>query len=191
MLTTEFLLQAYAAGAFPMAVNRRGDIRWFSPDPRAIIPLDDRFHIPHGLRRALRRQPFEMTVDRDFEAVIHACATAHGESWISKDILRVYTELHHAGYAHSVEAWREGQLAGGLYGVQLGGAFFGESMFHRETDASKIALVTLVERLRAGGFTLLDTQWTTPHLEQFGTLEIPRAEYLHLLQAALRQPARF
>ena len=191
MLTTELLLAAYANGAFPMAVNPRGTIRWFSPDPRAIIPLDKRFHIPHGLTRTLRRQPFVVTTDCDFEGVIQACSTAHGETWISREIMRAYVQLHREGHAHSVECWRAGELAGGLYGVHLGGAFFGESMFHRITDASKIALVALVDRLRAAGFTLLDTQWMTPHLAQFGTLEVPREEYLGLLGEALQVEARF
>lgn len=181
------LLHAYANGIFPMAVNRRGDIRWFSPDPRAIIPLDEKFHIPHGLRRTLKKNPFTITVDRDFEGVIRACAAAHGETWISKEIIRAYTQIHQDGFAHSVEVRRGDELVGGLYGVHLGGAFFGESMFHRATDASKVALVALVERLRAGGFSLLDTQWTTPHLEQFGTLEIPREEYLLLLRHAVEK----
>lgn len=191
MLTTDLLLRAYASGAFPMAVNSRGTLRWFSPDPRGVIPLDEGFHIPHGLRRTLRRQPFEIAINRDFRAVIEACSTAHGETWISPQLLEAYVRLHEEGFAHSVECWQDGQLAGGLYGVHLGGAFFGESMFHRVTDASKVALVTLVERLRSRGFTLLDTQWTTPHLAQFGTLEIPREEYLERLEAALRQPCRF
>ena len=191
VLTTELLLRAYASGAFPMAVNARGALRWFSPDPRGVIPLDERFHIPHGLRRTLRRQPFEVVVNRDFRAVMEACATVHGETWISPQLLKAYVRLHEEGFAHSVECWQDGQLAGGLYGVHLGGAFFGESMFHRVTDASKVALVALVERLRARGFRLLDTQWTTPHLTQFGTMEIPRAQYLEQLEAALRQPCEF
>ena len=184
-LTTEQLLTAYANGIFPMAVNDRGDIRWFSPDPRAIIPLDDAFHIPHGLQRTLKRNPFTVTVDQEFEAVIRNCATSHGESWISKEILEAYCRLHREGWAHSVEVRRDGQLVGGLYGVHIRGAFFGESMFHHATDASKVALVSLVERMRANGFTLLDTQWTTPHLKQFGAVEIPRDDYLFRLRRAL------
>jgi leucyl/phenylalanyl-tRNA--protein transferase len=191
MLTTELLLSAYAEGAFPMAVDARGTLRWFSPDPRGIIPLDDHFHIPHGLRRTLRRQPFAIAVDRDFDAVLQACATVHGKSWISPQIRKAYLRLHEEGFAHSVECWQDGQLAGGLYGVHLGGAFFGESMFHRVTDASKVALVALVEKLRAQEFTLLDTQWITPHLARFGAMEIPRDEYMGRLQAALRKPCRF
>jgi leucyl/phenylalanyl-tRNA--protein transferase len=185
------LLNAYANGVFPMATNKRGDIGWFAPDPRAIIPLDDRFHIPRGLRKTLKKNLFEITVNQDFEAVIHACATSHGDTWISKAIIRSYGELNRLGFAHSVETRLDGRLVGGLYGVHLRGAFFGESMFHRATDASKVALVALVERLRAGGFTLLDTQWTTPHLQQFGTMEIPRTKYLELLAGALKREAMF
>ena len=185
------LLNAYASGVFPMAVNKRGDIRWFSPDPRGVIPLDERFHIPHGLRRALKKTPFTITINQDFLAVIAACSVSHGETWISKEIIRSYCELHEGGFAHSVEARLDGELVGGLYGVALGGAFCGESMFHRATDASKVALVALVERLRTRGYSLLDTQWTTPHLMQFGALEIPQADYLQLLQAALGQGCRF
>jgi leucyl/phenylalanyl-tRNA--protein transferase len=191
VLTTGQLLAAYASGFFPMAVNERGDIRWFSPDPRALIPLDERFHIPRGLRRVLKKSPFVVTTDKDFEGVIQSCATSHGKTWISKGLLRAYCQLHRDGWAHSVEAWLDGRLAGGLYGVHIRGAFFGESMFHRVTDASKVALVTLVERLRVGGFTLLDTQWTTPHLKQFGTFEIPRADYLKLLDQALGNDCQF
>ena len=185
------LLNAYASGVFPMAVNKRGDIRWFSPDPRAIIPLDERFHVSHGLRRALRKNLFTITINQDFLGVITACSVSHGETWISKEIIRSYSELYERGLAHSVEARLNGELAGGLYGVALGGAFFGESMFHRATDASKVALVALVERLRARGYSLLDTQWTTPHLMQFGPLEIPQEEYLKLLQVAVGQECRF
>jgi leucyl/phenylalanyl-tRNA--protein transferase len=132
-----------------------------------------------------------ITIDEDFEGVMRACSTAHGTTWISKEILHAYCELHRCGFAHSVEARRDGALVGGLYGVHLGGAFFGESMFHRATDASKIALVALVERLRERGFGLLDTQWTTPHLMQFGTLEVRRDDYLRLLQGALEKRCTF
>lgn len=191
MLTTEQLLSAYASGFFPMAVNTRGDIRWFSPDPRALIPLDERFHVPRGLRRVVKKNPFVMTVDKSFDGVIQSCATSHGKTWISKGILRAYCQLHRDGFAHSVETWLDGKLVGGLYGVHVRGAFFGESMFHRVTDASKVALVALVERLRARNFTFLDTQWTTPHLKQFGTFEIPREEYLVLLGQALEKDCQF
>lgn len=174
-----------------MAVDEEGRIGWFSPDPRAIVPLDDRFHISHGLRRRLKHNPFVVTVNRAFAEVVAGCATSHGSTWISPEIIRAYGELHVQGYAHSVEAWLEDELAGGLYGVQLGGAFFGESMFHRATDASKVALVALVERLRSRGFQLLDIQWLTLHLQQFGAYTIPKREYLHRLAGSLHLPARF
>ncbi|MCX6901239.1 MAG: leucyl/phenylalanyl-tRNA--protein transferase [Verrucomicrobia bacterium] len=191
MLQTHLLLSAYCKGIFPMAVGERGDISWFSPDPRAVIPLDERFHVPHGLRRVLKKNPFEITVDHEFETVMRACAKRYEGTWISDEIVESYCNLHRLGFAHSVEARVDGKLAGGLYGVHIGGAFFGESMFHRTTDASKVALVALVERLRAGGFALLDTQWTTPHLEQFGTTEIPRRDYLRLLKKAVALDCKF
>ena len=190
-LTAEQLLTAYCNGVFPMAINDRGHIRWFAPDPRAIIPLDEQFHIPHGLKRTLKKNPFSITIDQDFPAVIHACSISHGETWISKGIIRAYCELHRLGFAHSVEARLDGELVGGLYGVHVRGAFFGESMFHRATDASKVALVALVDRLRAGRFVLLDTQWTTPHLQRFGAFEIPRDDYLTLLSTALQRNCAF
>lgn len=193
MLAVDLLLSAYASGWFPMAVGS-GDIRWFSPDPRGILPLDT-FHVPRRLERTLRGGGFRIEVNQRFETVIRACAEADrgddGGTWIDDEILDSYCALHEAGYAHSVEAWHGGRLAGGLYGVALGGAFFGESMFHHETDASKVALVGLVDRLRTRGFTLLDTQWTTPHLEQFGAIEIPRSRYLRMLSAAIRQDCSF
>ena len=193
MLPVDLLLSAYASGWFPMAVGT-GDIRWFSPDPRGILPLET-FHIPRRLERTVRRGPFHIGVNRRFAEVVRACADADrgddGGTWIDGEIFESYCALHEAGYAHSVEAWHDGRLAGGLYGVALGGAFFGESMFHRETDASKVALVGLVERLRERGFSLLDTQWTTPHLEQFGAVEIPRSRYLRMLAAAIRRDCRF
>lgn len=166
-----------------------GDIQWFSPARRGIIPLDG-FHVPHGLRRALRDPAWELRVDGDFSGVMRACAERK-ETWIDGVILRSYEKLHALGHAHSVEAWRDGELAGGLYGVAMGGAFFGESMFHRRTDASKVALVELVRILREGGFALLDTQWTTPHLAQFGATEVPRARYLRMLAEAVDRPAIF
>ena len=191
MLDPDLLLAAYSQGIFPMAMDKRGRIGWFSPDPRAIIPLDERFHIPHGLQRTLRKNPFEITVDRDFETVMRECGKRHEGTWISDEIIEGYCALHRLGHAHSIETRLAGKLVGGLYGVHIGGAFFGESMFHRATDASKVALVVLVERLRAGGFALLDTQWTTPHLAQFGTTEIPRREYLRLLKKALALDCKF
>lgn len=191
MLDAEQVLAGYTLGVFPMAVPPDDRIAWFSPDPRALIPLDARFHTSHGLQRTLKKRKFQITVDQDFAGVIRACGVVHGSTWISQDILGIYQQLHRNGYAHSVEARVNGELAGGLYGVHLGGAFFGESMFHYQTDASKVALVWLVERLRSQGFLLLDTQWTTPHLMQFGTFEIPRPQYLELLQKALRLDCHF
>ena len=193
MLPIDLLVSAYASGWFPMAVAG-GEIRWFSPDPRGIIPLES-FHLPRRLARVVRSGAFTIQINREFEAVIRSCALAdrddEGGTWIDQEIYESYCALHEAGYAHSVEAWQDGALAGGLYGVSLGGAFFGESMFHRVTDASKVALVALVDRMREQGFTLLDTQWTTEHLEQFGAVEIPRDEYLRRLDAALRLNRRF
>ena len=175
-----------------MAVDRRGTIGWFSPDPRALIPLDERFHVSHGLRRALKKKKFAVTFDCDFDSVIRACAKSHGDTWISEEIIESYCALHRAGFAHSIETRDvSGKIVGGLYGAHIGGAFFGESMFHRATDASKVALVTLVECMRERGFLLLDTQWTTPHLKQFGTHEIARAEYLRLLRRAVSKQCEF
>lgn len=192
MLEPELLLNAYCRGIFPMAVNARGDIGWFSPDPRGVIPLDERFHVPHGLQRRLKKNPFTISFDRDFERVMRECATKRRDgTWISEEIIESYCRLHALGHAHSVEARLGGKLVGGLYGVHIGGAFFGESMFHRATDASKVALVALVERLRERGFALLDTQWVTPHLAQFGTTEIPRRQYLRLLRRAIALDCRF
>ena len=183
------LLEAYATGFFPMSDG--GRIRWYSPNPRGILPLD-RFHAPRRLARVVRSGRFEIRVDTAFRAVIEACAADREEgSWISAEIVESYCALHQAGIAHSVEAWQDGTLAGGLYGVALGGAFFGESMFHKVTDASKVALAALVAHLRERGFALLDIQWVTPHLETFGAIEIPRRRYLMLLEEALRLPGNF
>jgi len=194
MIPSELLVSAYSSGWFPMAVDE-GEIRWYSPDPRGIIPLDA-FHVPARLARVIRRGRFRIEIDRDFPAVIRGCAQVDRKdddpgTWIDSEILTSYIAMHRQGLAHSVEAWEGERLAGGLYGVALGGAFFGESMFHRATDASKVALAALVERMKAGGLTLLDIQWVTPHLEQFGAIEIPRSEYLELLQDALKVDARF
>jgi len=190
MIPTPLLVSAYREGIFPMALED-GEIGWFSPDPRGIIPLDT-FHVPRRLARVLRSDEWTVRVDTRFEEVMRACAERPGEgTWISDEILESYVTLHRQGGAHSVEVWRGEALVGGLYGVHLGGVFFGESMFHRVTNASKVALVALVERLRARGFVLLDTQWTTAHLEQFGAVEIPRKEYLRKLKEALRVAAEF
>lgn len=188
-LTPQLLLSAYSQGYFPMA-DEFGNIYWFDPDPRAIIPLDERFHVSKRLARTVRRGVFEIRVDTAFRAVMEACA-ARDETWISDELIEVYTELHRMGFAHSVESWRDGELVGGLYGVALRGLFAGESMFSRQRDASKVALVHLVERLRAGGFTLLDTQFITPHLARFGAVEIPKSEYLLLLSDAMGVFAEF
>jgi leucyl/phenylalanyl-tRNA---protein transferase len=188
MIDPELLLQGYRLGVFPMAMEDNS-IQWFSPDPRAILPLED-FHVPHALRRLVRKKVFGTTIDNAFSKVIEACAKRE-DTWINLEIIESYTRLHELGCAHSVEAWKEGALAGGLYGVAVGGAFFGESMFHHVTDASKIALVALVEHLRARKFALLDTQWLTPHLQQFGGVEISRNQYLRLLYRAVDLPRKF
>ncbi|MGA2624506.1 MAG: leucyl/phenylalanyl-tRNA--protein transferase [Bacteroidota bacterium] len=179
----ELLLAAYASGFFPMADSRNGEIRWYSPDPRAIIPLDT-FRISRSLRQTLKKNLFLIRWNTSFEEVMRSCAERE-DTWISEEIIESYLGLHRLGCAHSVESWREGRLSGGLYGVALGGAFFGESMFSRERDASKVALVCLVERLRENGFDLLDTQFLTPHLARFGTVEISRKKYLALLKKAV------
>ena len=187
-LTPELLLRAYAQGVFPMAERRDDELLyWISPESRGVIPLNT-FRVPHRLARTIRSDRFEVRVDTCFPEVIRACAApAQGreESWINAEIVEVYSELHRRGHAHSVESWCQGQLMGGLYGVALGGAFFGESMFSRATDASKVALAHLVARLKLGGFTLLDIQFVTPHLKQFGATTISRAAYHGALAAAL------
>jgi leucyl/phenylalanyl-tRNA--protein transferase len=190
----DLLVSAYTHGWFPMA-GEDGVVRWYSPDPRGIIPLD-RFHVPSRLDRVVRSKRFQIEIDRAFPDVIRACAAADRDpddpgSWISEELVQSYLALHEQGVAHSVEAWKDGDLVGGLYGVAIGGAFFGESMFHRATDASKVALVGLVDRLRSRGYALLDTQWVTEHLEQFGAIEVPRARYLRLLDSSLRLSCSF
>ena len=182
MIAPEILLQGYRLGVFPMAMED-GSIEWFSPDPRGVLPLD-RFHAPHALVRLLRKGVFQIRINTSFPEVMRRCA-ARDETWINGEIIASYTRLHQLGYAHSIETWQDGKLAGGLYGVALGGAFFGESMFHRANDASKVALAALVDRLRANGFILLDMQWLTPHLAQFGGTEISRRQYMHLLGRAV------
>jgi leucyl/phenylalanyl-tRNA--protein transferase len=188
MIDSELLLQGYRLGVFPMALED-DSIAWFSPDPRAIIPLEN-FHVPHALRRVARKKIFEIKIDNRFSDVIRACAKRK-DTWINREIIESYEDLHEMGHAHSVEAWSKNKLTGGLYGVAIGGAFFGESMFHRVTDASKIALVALVEHLREQKFALLDTQWVTPHLQQFGAIEISRDHYLKLLRRAMELPRKF
>ena len=168
-----------------------GQIGWFSPDPRGILPLDG-VHTPARLARVIRSGRFEIRVDRNFEGVIRACAADREDgTWISEEIIESYMALHELGIAHSVEAWRAGRLVGGLYGVHMGGAFFGESMFHHETDASKVALMALVSRMRARGMSLLDVQWVTPHLAQFGAVEISRDEYLKRLSRVVDEAKTF
>lgn len=188
------VVRAYALGIFPMAPARGSPtVHWVAPAMRGILPLD-RFHVPSRLRRTLRQHRYEIRCDSDFRAVIEACARprpGHPETWINPAIKRVFCELHAAGHAHTVEVWHEGRLAGGLYGLALGGAFFGESMFSHATDASKIALAHLVARLRRGRFRLLDAQFLTEHLQQFGAIEVPSADYLTLLGEALRADAIF
>ncbi|MFT4548631.1 MAG: leucyl/phenylalanyl-tRNA--protein transferase [Verrucomicrobiales bacterium] len=178
----DFLVNAYASGVFPMAMDD-GEIGWFAPDPRGIIPLDT-FHIPHGMKQVIENPPFEMRIDTDFEAVMRGCAD-RSETWINESIIATYVELHRRGCAHSIEAWEGDELVGGLYGVALGAAFFGESMFSRKSEASKLCLVHLVGRMRARGYTLLDTQWTNPHLDKFGAVEIPKSQYHRMLAEAL------
>jgi leucyl/phenylalanyl-tRNA--protein transferase len=193
-LTPEMVIRAYSIGIFPMA-SRRSDpsVHWVAPTMRGILPLPS-FHVPRRLRRTVRANPFEIRCDTHFEQVVAACAAPrdeHPETWINAEICRVFCRLHQLGCAHSVEAWRDGRLVGGLYGLALGGAFFGESMFSLDANASKIALVHLVARLRIGGFVLLDVQFVTDHLRQFGAIEIPAASYLRRLDEALSQNARF
>ena len=189
IIQPDLLLAAYAAGYFPMADSRNGPIHWYSPDPRAIIPIDT-LRISRSLRQTLTKKLFEIRVNTAFEEVMRACAERE-ETWISEDIIQSYVNLHHMGFAHSVESWQEGKLVGGLYGVSLGAAFFGESMFSLKRDASKVALVALVKQLRKQNFELLDTQFITPHLTQFGTTEISREEYLSLLKQAISTPRVF
>jgi leucyl/phenylalanyl-tRNA--protein transferase len=191
-LKPEMLLAAYAQGLFPMG-ERRDDptLYWVSPEMRGILPLE-RFHVPRRLARTLRAGRFTVSFDRAFGPVMEECAAPRAgreQSWINSEIMRLYGALFAGGHAHSVECWRGTTLVGGLYGLQLGAAFFGESMFSVERDASKVALVHLVAALTKGGFTLLDTQFLTAHLARFGAVEIPRAEYLLLLQDAIRRDA--
>lgn len=193
-LTPRLLLSAYCEGVFPMA-HDDGRIYWYDPDPRAIIPLD-KFHVPRRLQRTVRQGMFEVRLNTAFTAVMQACAIPtnapqRDSTWISNEIINAYTELHRLGFAHSVECWRQGELVGGLYGVAVQGLFAGESMFSRVRDSSKVALVHLVQRLRAGGFQLLDTQFSTEHLATFGAVEISAAAYKRRLHKALLVTAVF
>lgn len=193
-ITPQVLLKAYACGIFPMAESADDPgLYWVEPELRGVMPLDD-FHIPRSLRKRMRKEPFEVRVDSAFNQVVAACGAETADrrkTWINGRIRRLYGELHEIGHAHSVECWQDGQLVGGLYGVRLGAAFFGESMFSRVRDASKVALVHLVHRLRIGGFELLDTQFTTEHLQRFGVIEVPRRQYSDMLRDAVVREADF
>jgi leucyl/phenylalanyl-tRNA--protein transferase len=191
-ITPEILLRAYSIGLFPMAESADDpEIFWVEPDVRGVLPLDDHFHISKSLRKTIRQKPFDIRFNGDFDAVITACASETSDrpsTWINETIRTLYSALHRMGHAHSVEAWDGNELIGGLYGVSLGSAFFGESMFSRRTDASKICLVHLVERLKQKHFTLLDTQFTTEHLKTFGAIDVPKADYALMLAAAMESP---
>jgi leucyl/phenylalanyl-tRNA--protein transferase len=180
------ILAGYRRGLFPMRLGRGGQLAWWSPDPRGVLPLDG-LRVSRSLRRSAAR--FEVRVNTRFESVMRACADPRRpDGWIDESFVDAYTTLHRLGWAHSVETWQDGELVGGLYGVAIGGLFAGESMFHRVADASKVALVRLVDLLRAGGASLLDVQWVTPHLASLGVVGVPRAEYLRRLERAVRDP---
>lgn len=188
MIPANILLGAYTIGYFPMA-DQDNIISWYSPDPRTIIPLD-RTNIPRSTRQIIRKKIFSVEIDSSFEAVMRGCA-GREETWINEEIIESYVELHRLGYAHSVESFDSEGLAGGLYGVALGSAFFGESMFSIRSGASKVALAFLIEHLNKRGFTLLDTQYITPHLQMFGAVEIPRKKYMQILRDAMQTNADF
>ena len=192
VLTVEILCSAYAQGYFPMPNSETGEIEWYRPDPRAIFPLDG-FHVSKSLRKTIRSNVYAVTYDRAFERVMRECAKrGPDETWITEEFVEAYTEMHRKGLAHSVEVWGGEELVGGTYGVALGGAFFAESKFHRKTDASKVALYSLVERLKATGYALLEVQFLTPHLESLGAIAIPDEEYVEKLTAAIaRRPTPF
>jgi len=192
-MSPQLVLWAYQRGVFPMADSRRGRVDWYCPDPRAILPLDA-MHVPRSLAKHMRKQPYRLTIDNVFERVVRACAEPRpyaADTWINDEIIDTYSVLHHMGYAHSVEAWQDDdrgapRLVGGIYGLAIGGAFFGESKFSTATNASKICLVTLVEHVRRCGFVLFDVQLNSPHMSQFGTINIPRDTFLQRLDEALR-----
>ncbi len=188
-LTPELLIRAYSMGIFPMGDDHGGPIRWYSPDPRCIFDFD-LFHVPSRLARTYRQGRFDLRVNTAWKEVLRNCAD-RDSTWINDEIFEVYTRLHCLGLAHSVEAYRDGKLAGGLYGVSIGGAFFGESMFHLETDASKVCLVYLVERMKERGFSLLDSQFMTEHLSTFGAVDISKDQYIKRLNRALTQQCIF
>ena len=187
MISVELLVQAYLSGSFPMADPEEGNqIYWHTPETRGLIPLDDTFKVPKNLMRLYKKEKFELTINRAFLEVIEQCSLLRqGDTWISEEIIDVYTEMHKLGLAHSFEVWLDGELVGGLYGVAIGKAFFGESMFHKVTDASKIALVFLVEFLKEQNFQLLDCQYLNPHLLQFGAYEVTQEDYLLRLQEVI------
>jgi leucyl/phenylalanyl-tRNA--protein transferase len=185
----QFLYTAYCHGYFPMADSNTGEISWYSPDPRTIFDLNE-FHIPRSLKLTLKKKEFEVHINKRFEEVMRACAVRE-ETWISETIIQSYIKLHQLGLAHSIETWQDDNLVGGLYGVAIRGAFFGESMFSRMRDSSKIALVNLVHRMKERGYILLDTQYLTPHLEKFGAREIPRCEYMKRLEESLNITCSF
>ena len=189
IIPSDLLLYAYCNAMFPMAESREGPLYWYSPDPRAILPLDG-LKVSRSLHQVLKRNLFDVRVNTAFEDVIRACAERE-DTWISEQIVQSYLELHRLGYAHSVESWKANKLAGGLYGVAMGAAFFGESMFHSVRDASKAALVFLVERLRERGFEVLDTQFITPHLARLGGIEISKDEYIARLKQAIKKKRSF
>ncbi len=193
-ITPRVLLKAYACGIFPMAESADDPgLFWIEPEIRGIIPLEQ-FRIPKSLKKTIRKEPFEVRIDTAFERVVEACAASapgRGKTWINDRIKRLYSDLHRIGHCHSVECWQDDRLVGGLYGVRLGSAFFGESMFSRVTDGSKVALVHLVHRLIAGRFRLLDTQFTTDHLKRFGAIDISKEDYSELLYDALQDEADF
>ncbi len=187
--TADFLREAYARGFFPMPHPETNEILWFHPEPRTVMPLDG-FHASRSLQRTLKKASFEIRVNSDFAGVMKACAD-RPDTWITNQFIDVYTQMHDAGDAHSLEVWQDDQMVGGVYGVSLGGAFFAESMFHKVTDMSKVALFHLVERMKGRGMTLLEVQFMTPHLKSLGAVEIPRAQYMRRLAKALRLPVTF
>ena len=190
-LTPELILQAYISGIFPMADSRdASDINWYDPELRGLLPIKD-LHVPKKLQRTIKKAPYKITFDKAFSDVMTACADVRPDTWINDEIIALYSELHDMGYAHSVEAWQDKKLVGGLYGIAYGGAFFGESMFSTASDASKISLVYLVDRLLHQGFELLDTQFINEHLKQFGAYEIPREKYHKLLSDAIKKDVSF
>ncbi len=189
ILTPDLLISAYANGYFPMPHPETEEICWFHPDPRAVIPLDG-FALSHSLRKTMRKVPFVLTIDQDFEGVLEGCADRE-ETWINAEMKAAYVNLHKLGHAHSIEIWLDGRLVGGTYGLAIRGAFFAESMFHRETDASKVALFCLVEHLKASGMKLLEVQFLTPHLKSLGALEISAEEYMAKLAEAIKAPVTF